>query len=272
MMESTRRHERLTSRLYPGLQRSTVAVGGKPVELFVPERIRGRRRADLVIHFHGAAWVAQQAAVRLKTPAIVATINLGSGSGVYDRTFRDPVVFDSLLAHVAVDIRSATERTIEFDRVILTGFSAGHGAIRAILREPRHMERVDAVLLMDGLHTSYVPEGQVLAQGGVLDSTNLLALARFARGAMDGSKRLLITHSEIFPGTFASTTETADWLVWRLEVPRLPVLQWGPRGMQQLSAVHAGHFMVRGFAGNTAPDHIDHYHAMPELLRDLLRR
>jgi hypothetical protein len=42
--------------------------------------------------------------------------------------------------------------------------------------------------------------------------------------------------------------------------------------MQQLSEVHAGNFRVLGFAGNTAPDHVDHYHAMPELLRALVGR
>jgi hypothetical protein len=39
--------------------------------------------------------------------------------------------------------------------------------------------------------------------------------------------------------------------------------------MQQLSAVRAGGFELLGFAGNTAPDHIDHLHAMPELLARL---
>ena len=272
MMESTRRHERLTMRAFPGMLRTTVSVAGQPVELFIPAGVRSRRSVDLLIHFHGASWIAQQAASRLKTPTLVATINLGAGSGVYDRSFREPAVFDSLLARLMEDVRTATERPVKTGRVILTGFSAGHGAIRAILREPRHQERVDAVLLMDGFHTSYVPEGKVLANGGALDSTNLLAIARYARAAVDGGKRLLMTHSEIFPGTFASTTETADWLVWRLEVPRLPVLRWGPRGMQQLSEVHAGNFRVLGFAGNTAPDHVDHYHAMPELLRALVGR
>jgi hypothetical protein len=33
--------------------------------------------------------------------------------------------------------------------------------------------------------------------------------------------------------------------------------------MQQLSAVDAGGFHLRGYAGNSAPDHIDFLHAMP---------
>jgi hypothetical protein len=155
--------------------------------------------------------------------------------------------------------------------VTLTGFSAGHGAVRAILREPRHFARVDAVLLLDGMHTSYVPEGTPLAAGGALDTTNLAAFAAFARAAMRGEKRFLVTHSEIFPGTYASTTETANWLLRELGLRRTPRLRWGPRGMQQLSEVRAGRFHVIGYAGNSAPDHVDHFHAMPELL-GVLRR
>ena len=88
---------------------------------------------------------------------------------------------------------------------------------------------------------------------------------------MRGEKRFVVTHSEIFPGTFASTTETADWMLAALALRRTPVLTWGPRGMQQTSEVRADGFALLGFAGNSAPDHVDHLHALPELLAGLLR-
>src|SRR5690606_9999169 len=99
---------------------------------------------------------------------------------------------------------------------------------------------------------------------------NLTEFTAFARAATAGEKRFLITHSEIFPGTFASTTETADWLLTQLGLRRTAVLQWGPRGMQQLSSVQAGGFEMLGYAGNSAPDHVDHLHALPELLVRLM--
>jgi hypothetical protein len=52
---------------------------------------------------------------------------------------------------------------------------------------------------------------------------------------------------------------------------RTAVLTWGPRGMQQLSEARTGSFELQGYAGNSAPDHIDHLHALPELLKRLLR-
>jgi hypothetical protein len=272
MIETTRAHERLVQRTLPGTVRMYAGPAGRPVEVFVPDRTTSRETFDLVVHFHGAAWIPEQAVVALDRRTVAATVNLGSGSGAYDRGFSDPAVFDTLLAAVSREVSAATGKSPRLDRITLVGFSAGHGAIRAILREPRHFERVSAILLLDGMHTSYVPEGSLLATGGAIDSTNLVAFANFARAAMRGEKRFLVTHSEIFPGMFVSTTETADWLLHALGLQRKPVVQWGPRGMQQLSEVRAGRFELLGFAGNSAPDHIDQFHSEPEMLARLLRR
>ncbi len=272
MLESTRAHERLASRALGGTARTFPGPGAKPVELWVPDRVGARDAFDVVIHFHGASWLPQQAVAALGSRTVAVVLNLGAGSGIYDRSFAGPATFDTLLATVTRELSAVTGRASRMDRVTLVGFSAGHGAVRAILREPRHLARIDAVLLLDGMHTSYVPEGQVLAAGGTLDTMNLVSLTAFARAAARGEKRMLIAHSEIFPGTYASTTETADWTIAALGLRRRPVLKWGPRGMQQLSEVHAGRFGVLGFAGTTAPDHIDQLHAMPEMLKRLLSR
>jgi hypothetical protein len=43
----------------------------------------------------------------------------------------------------------------------------------------------------------------------------------------------------------------------------------GSLGTQQLSEVRQGRFLLQGFAGNAAPDHVDLLHALPDLLRRL---
>ena len=270
MVEETRAHERLARRTLDGALVSFTGPAGRAVELFVPARLRAADTFDLVVHFHGAAWLPQQATADVAPGSVAAVVNLGAGSGAYHRTFTDPAAFDSLLAGIVREVSAARGAPATLGRVTLTGFSAGHGAIRVILREPRHFARVAGVLLLDGMHTSYVPEGSVLAAGGTLDTTNLVAFAELARAAMRGEKRFVVTHSEIFPGTFASTTETANWLIRALGLRRSSVLKWGPRGMQQLSEVRSGRFELLGFAGNSAPDHVDHFHGMPELLARVL--
>jgi hypothetical protein len=272
MVEFTRAHERLAQRTLNGGTRTFTGPADRPASLFVPASAQLHDSLPLVIHFHGAAWLAHQAVEALPFPAISVALNLGGGSSAYGRPFADGVTFDSLLVVVQREVSAAAARPMRIGAITLTSFSAGYGAVRAILRTPAAALRVQAVLLIDGLHTSYVPEGRTMADGGVLDTSNLVPFAVFARAAVRGERRLLITHSEIFPGTYASTTETADWLVTELQQQRTPVLQWGPRGMQQLSAVKAGGFELLGYAGNSAPDHVDQLHALPELLARLLQR
>jgi hypothetical protein len=270
MVEETRAHERLTERALPGTKRSFVGPADRPVEVYVPKR--AREQFELVIHFHGAAWLAHQAVASADGRAVAAALNLGAGSGAYGRPFADASTFDTLLARINSEVSIVLGKPARTARITLVGFSAGYGAIRAILREPRHFRAVDGVLLLDGIHTSYLPEGQGLANGGALDTANLASFADFARAAVRREKRFVITHSEIFPGTFASTTECVNWLLHSLGVPRRRVLKWGPRGTQKLSEARSGGLEILGFAGNSAPDHIDHLHAMPEMLVKLLNR
>lgn len=269
MVEHTRAHGRIAPRELPGIRRSFSGPLGKPVDLFIPEGTRHADALDLVLYFHGSPFIPEYAVSQLGGNHVVAVVSLGAGSGVYDRTFSDPTVYDSLLAQIDSEASSAMHQRAAFRTVTLVGFSAGYGAVRAILRDTRHFAQVDAVLLLDGLHTSYIPDGTPLAKGGTLDERPLEPFVRFAREAMSGHKRFLITHSEIFPGTFASTTETTDYLVQTLGLAITPVVRWGPNGMQQLSEVRAGRFEILGFAGNSAPDHIDHAQGMPVFLRML---
>ncbi len=262
MVDTTRAHERVAQRAVSGRRFSVAGVLPKPVDVLVTPAAEASSAPDLVIHFHGASWLAMQAADDLHLPIVIATVNLGAGSGVYARPFADPAAFDRLLGAVE------TQSGLHFAHRYLIGFSAGYGAIRSILRN--RYDQVDGALLLDGLHTSYIPEGKAVASGGKLDTSGLDVFQRFAADAIAQRKRFVITHSEIFPGTFASTTETTDWLLASLGLKRTPVVAWGPLGMQQLSETRSGSFAVLGFAGNSAPDHIDHFHAMSHFVQMLI--
>jgi len=271
MVETSRAHARIPVQSLDGAHRSFMGPLDKPISVFLPARTRANAPVHLVIHFHGDSLIPDVAVQRLGGNHVAVTLALGSGSGVYDRSFSSPSVYDTLVASIQRVLDAEYKHPITIGDVTLVGFSAGHGAIRAILRNPSHFQQIHAVLLLDGMHTSYVPEGTVMAKGGTLDTANLVAFTHFARAAMRGEKRFIVTHSEIFPGTFASTTETADYLVQSLGLKRTPVLRWGVGGMQQLSSVKSGRFEIMGFAGNAGPDHIDQFHSMPELLRALLK-
>jgi len=257
MVEHTREHPRLKEETPPGTHEK-LELG----TLFLPAKLKLKSPVPLFIHFHGGNWLPEVTASRLGNTAVIS-IQLGSGSSVYARPFNDPQLFARLIAEAEV------KEGVKFAPITLTAWSAGYGAIREILKTPENYARVERVLLIDGLHTGYAAgkPGTGKQQESELETANLEIFLQFARDAITGRKQMIITHSEIFPGTFASTTETADWLIVQLGLKRKAVLKWGPMKTQQLSEARAGKFLLTGFAGNTAPDHVDQLHSLPEYLR-----
>ena len=255
MVEHTRAHLRLHEQAPPG-KRITLDLG----TLFLPRGMKPRNGTPLLFFFHGGDWVPELAAARNRVA--VVTVQAGAGSGSYTRLFADPERFLHLLEE------AQSKSGMKFGRVMLGGWSAGCGAIRQILLTPESYARVDAVLAIDGIHTDYANGGP-----GPLDSKlateNLEVWLKLCRDAMAGRKRAILTHSEIFPGTYASTTETADYLINQLDLRIRPVLKWGPMGTQQLGEVRKGKLLVLGYAGNAAPDHVDQLHSLPVLLKAL---
>ena len=260
LVEHTRPHPRLPEVAPPG-QREALELG----TLFVPKGVK--KKARLVIHFHGNALVPEIAAARAGGTAVIS-MQLGFGSGAYGRPFTDPQLFARIVAE------AETKSHLTLSPIMLTAWSAGYGAVREILRAPANYARVDRVLLIDAMHASYLGEGPNTgpAQESVLDPNDLQVFSQFARDAMAGRKHMIVTHSEIFPGTFASTTETTDWLVSSLGLKLKAVLKWGPMGLQQLGEARAGKFQMFGYAGNSAPDHVDQFQALPEFLKWLKGR
>jgi len=255
MVEHTRAHPRLKEETPPG-RREALELGS----LYLPAPLKSP--APLFVHFHGGTWLPEVAAARTGRTAVIS-MQLGSGSGAYAKPFADPQLFARLIA----EAESKTHLT--FAPVTLTAWSAGYGAVREILKVPANYARVDRVLLIDGLHTGYASgtPGTGATQSSQLDADGLQIFLQFARDAVAGRKQMIVTHSEIFPGTFASTTETTDWLLAQLGLTRTAVVKWGPMATQQLSEVRAGKFLLVGYAGNSAPDHVDQLHSLPDYLK-----
>lgn len=274
MVERARRHERVQPGQPPGIAFAIDSVLSKPVDIFIPDgpATAGTSEArTLLVHLFGASYVPMHAVASMPGRYVLAVVNLGGGSAAYERPLSDSAAWTTLLRRIGEETNTRSGGRVRVDRVIVSAFSAGYGGVRALLSAEGTAAAIDAVILLDGLHTSYVPERTVLAEGGALDTTKLVPFLRYARRAAAGQVSLLITHSEIFPGTFASTTETTDWLIAALGLARTPVLAWGPGGMQQISELRRGRLTILGFAGNTGPDHIDHLHGLGEFL-SLLER
>jgi len=259
MVEYTRDHARLTETT-PAGQRLKLELG----TLFVPEKVKQKREVKLLLFFHGGGWLPEFAVAQQREMAVI-TVQAGGGSGAYVNLFADPARFQMLIAE------AEAKSGLRFGEVDLGGWSAGCGALRQILGDPASYDRVGRVLCIDGVHTGYVNDtpGPKESQ---LQTDNLQVWLRFGRDAMAGKKRLIVTHTEIFPGTFASTTETADYLLHEWGLAAHPVVKWGPMKTQILSEVRRGGLLVIGFAGNSAPDHVDQLHSLPEYLSWLAKK
>jgi hypothetical protein len=250
MVEHTRAHPRLKEEAPPG-RREKLELG----TLYVPAGLESE--PALLLFFHGGTWLPEVAATRNRMAVI--SVQAGSGSGTYARLFENADRFPALLKE------AETKSGLRFGRTLLGGWSAGCGAIRQILKSPASYDRVAGALMIDGIHTDY-SDGKPGPLESKITTENLDIWVRLGRDAIAGKKRAVITHSEIFPGTFASTTETADYLLKTLGVTRTAILKWGPMETQQLSEAKSGGFLMMGFAGNSAPDHVDQLHSLPDYL------
>jgi hypothetical protein len=172
MKDSPRAHQRVPRTQPPG-ERYPLSLGS----LFLAGPRRGA--IPIVVHFHGDPWLAETSALRRSRHVAVLSVNLGAGSGVYRQALGDPGRFSQLLAEAAMQLPAGSR----FQPVIVTSFSAGYGAVREIRRNPANRAQIDAVVLMDGLHSSYVPE----SQPGPIDTESLRPFvdffARSRRGA-----------------------------------------------------------------------------------------
>lgn len=253
MVEHSRAHLRLKEQTPPG-RREKLELG----TLYIPAGARVSKRPAVLFFFHGGIWLPEVAGQRNRTA--IVSVQAGSGSAAYARLFEDPKRFLKLLAE------AESKGSFRSGRVLVGGWSAGCGAIRQILHDPDSYKRVDGALMIDGIHTDY-EDGKPGPLESKIGTGNLEIWLKLGRDAIAGRKRAIMTHSEIFPGTFASTTETADYLVTRLGLKLHPVLKWGPMGTQQISEASAGRLLVIGYAGNSAPDHVDQLHALPVFLK-----
>lgn len=270
MVETTRPHHRLSQDSPPGRRLSVEAGLPRPVEVFLPATVVPDQPLRVLVHFHGASHVAMQAAAASTTPTLAIAVHLGAGAAAYEGPFSAAGTLRRVVDAARGAVERASGRQLRLSCVDLSAFSAGYGAVRALLGDPDFARMVDAVLLLDGLHASYEPDRQVLAEGGRIASAHLQPFVGLARRAVAGELAFTITHSEVFPGTFASTTEMSDALLEATATTRAATLAQGPGGMQQLSDARNGGFRVLGFAGNSAPDHLDHLHALPAWVDDLL--
>ena len=226
------------------------------------------RQFDALVHFHGAPAAIEPQFVASKLDAVLVLINLGAGSGRYENKYANAGSLDVLIDRVerAVNRACPTLRLQTLRRIALSSWSAGYGAAFRILSRPVEADRVDAVLLADGLHAGIIDKRR-----RQVDPLHMRPYLQFAGRAVAGERLLAITHAEIRT-TYASATETTDYLLSALSIGRTGMHQPGPgKDLTQISAARAGAFVVKGYSGRAETDHNQHLFHWGETLVPVLR-
>jgi hypothetical protein len=224
---------------------------------------------ELLVFFHGAPTAVEPAFEQAELEGVLVVINLGIGSGPYEDQFKAAGSLSQLVERTAsIVAQQCPGASSEVASIALGAWSAGYGAVYGILRDERAAARVDAVLLADGLHAGYVKDGR---RKGV-DPLLMDPFAELAEHAVAREKLFALTHTQIRTPDYASTSETADYLLQVVRLGRFETHQPGPRrDMWQTSYADGGAFHVRGYAGDSKQAHADHLLGIGRTLFPLLR-
>ncbi|NPV10934.1 MAG: hypothetical protein HPY57_04000 [Ignavibacteria bacterium] len=235
-------------------------------ELFIPAVSElNKDKITLIIHLHGKTKFIEELYLRTNLPYPLISLHLGMLSGPYRIAFSDTNFLRKILDEALGIIKKETQKEVSSFKLnlIFTSFSAGYGGIREILKTKTYYEMTSAIILLDGLHTDYVYDNGEK----IVNPEQMKDFLRFARDAVKFTKQFIITHSEIIPEGYSSTTETAQYLIDSTFTEKISAeRKWADDFIQKYYAFN-GNFRVFGFYGNTAKDHMQHLYNLPQFLK-----
>ncbi len=214
---------------------------------------------DLLVHFHGAEPIRKML-TPLGLGLVIATFDIGTLSGGYDRAFSAPGTFDAMLSSISREMSVVKNHPAARPRsIVLTSWSAGYGAIRRIMAADR--DDIEAIVLLDSLYAGFAPGAETP------DPAELASFAALARSAARGGPILVVTHSSVPTYGYSSTVDTATYLLRDvgLDETLMAPPQGDPFGL--IRARDRNHFFVRGYAGRDAAAHCAQLRLLPDILQ-----
>ncbi len=220
----------------------------------------------LLLHLHGG-----EAARKLVLPSNfdleLVTIDRGVGSSAYEGTFPSRRSLDDLVGAADRLVSEAVGRSARARALVVSSWSAGYRGVEDVLAVAGEDPELTGIILLDSLHASY-PPGKTSLEHGQLE--RFVDAAR--RATRDPSFFMQITHSEIRPPGYASTTETASLLLSELGLEAAPIKEGGRDLLPLTRMADEGRFAVRGYVGDDARAHCDQLRLLPSILEAHLSR
>lgn len=214
---------------------------------------------DLILHFHGAHPYVRELAEKANINAVVAVFNAGNGAEKYAQAYGAGGTLSSLLRQIDMATAPLCPGA-KLGRVALTAWSAGYSAAEKLVSREQDRQRVDAILLADGLHAGFTDPWKRLFAPNALQAFRDFGALALGPGK-DGRKLFAITHSSIMTDGYGSTTECSRLLLKALDVPC----------DSELVSGKSGNFSIEGFTGEDKAAHIAQFRQMDRTLLSKLR-
>ncbi len=188
-------------------------------KVFIPSTYYQRSGdvADVLVHFHGDPQTYWNNAQYANLNAIIVTVNYSGLSSAYSTPFSNSALFQQVLDEALTKVRQQSDipNDLQWDKLAVSSFSAGYGAVREILKSANYRNDIDALLAADSLYAT------TAADGTALDS-QMVDYKTFANLAKAGTKTFLFSHSQVPTYTYESTQETGNELMQYLGISASP--------------------------------------------------
>lgn len=191
--------------------KSLGSVGPGTTVLMPENPIKADGSVDIIINIRGIAGGDTKTASNMGVNAVIVTAEAGGlGSKENAESFGyASFVNDSVSKVLGFIKKQFPDKNVHRGKLIISGFSGGGSAIANILSQKDKVNGpIDGVLFNDALHASP-------------NDPRLNAIIEYAKEAeKDPSKKFKLIHTAVVPGSYASTTDVADYILKQLNLNR----------------------------------------------------
>jgi hypothetical protein len=225
-------------------------------------------KLDMFVQLKGSPEGVDRAMRRAGVSAVAIIVTDQGLSRAYSGPFSDPELLQRMIDE-ALELCRRQDRIpadAEVGRLCIGSFSAGYAAVRELLKHDKWFDRIDGILFLDSIYAGYVSEDDRRPVPEQMEG-----FRRYARAAAEGTKVMVVTHTRLTPGSYASTYETADDLLSAVGTEAEPVEP--PReiaeGLLVYREARKDGFILIGTAGDDGAEHIRHLTHMGLWLAEL---
>lgn len=235
-------------------------------KVFIPNTYHQRpgNVADVLVHFHGDPQTYWNNAQYAHLNTIIVTVNYSGLSSAYSTPFSNSALFQQVLDESLAKARQQSDipDNLQWDKLGVSSFSAGYGAVREILKSSTYRSDIDALLAADSLYAGTDGDGTPV-------DSQMADYKTFANLAKQGSKTFLFSHSQVPTYTYETTGECGDELMQFLGTSSSAYNVNGLGTLNFNRRAQTGNFKLWGALGTDGDSHLEHLRYIGDFLEEL---